>query len=341
MSLGGVFKTINKEGYSRHREKSANALIETDINQDKKASPSPRNKTINCTTKERERYISKINKLSLIKRNNIHNTIFNADFLKVSTKLPTRFADLLFLDPPYNLSKRYNASNFLEKSHHEYATWFSSMIKLVKPTLKQHASIYVCADWRTSIIVAPILEKNFIIQNRITWERGKGRGAKRNWKNNMEDIWFCTNSNNWYFNVDAVKLKKKVIAPYREGGVPKDWRLSNEGAYRMTCPPNIWTDISIPFWSMAENTNHPTQKPEKLVAKIVLASSAKGDVVFDPFLGSGTTAVVASKLDRKYVGIEIDTEYCCWALKRLEMAQKEKTIQGYHNGVFLERNSLV
>lgn len=92
---------------------------------------------------------------------------------------------------------------------------------------------------------------------------------------------------------------------------------------------------------MSENTDHPTQKPEKLLAKIILASSNEGDVILDPFLGSGTTAVVAKKLGRRYVGIEIDETYCCLAEKRLELAEKDRNIQGYSDGVFWERNTLI
>ena len=181
----------------------------------------------------------------------------------------------------------------------------------------------------------------FIVRNRITWEREKGRGAKTNWKNNTEDIWFCTTSNEYTFNVDAVKLKRKVIAPYRDKeGKPKDWNEGVDGNFRLTHPSNIWTDITIPFWSMPENTDHPTQKPEKLIAKLMLASSNEGDFVFDPFLGSGTTAVVARKLSRRFSGIEQNEEYCCWASKRLAGASLENSIQGYADGVFWERNSL-
>jgi site-specific DNA-methyltransferase (adenine-specific) len=90
---------------------------------------------------------------------------------------------------------------------------------------------------------------------------------------------------------------------------------------------------------MPENTDHPTQKPEKLLAKIILASSMKGDTILDPFLGSGTASVVAKKLGRNYVGIEIDKTYCCLAEKRLEQAETDKTIQGFVDGVFWERNT--
>lgn len=176
--------------------------------------------------------------------------------------------------------------------------------------------------------------------NRITWQREKGRGAKSNWKNSMEDIWFAVkNPNDYYFNVEAVKLRKRVIAPYRENGKPKDWNESEEGKFRLTCPSNFWDDISIPFWSMPENTDHPTQKPEKLYAKLILASSREGDLILDPFMGSGTACVTAKKLKRHYCGIEINEEYCLWALKRLSMAEEDNSIQGYSDGIFWERNS--
>ena len=156
----------------------------------------------------------------------------------------------------------------------------------------------------------------------------------------MEDIWFgVKNPKNYYFNIDAVKVRRKVIAPYKQDGKPKDWEETPEGNFRMTHPSNFWDDLTVPYWSMPENTDHPTQKPEKLIAKLLLASCPPEGIVFDPFLGSGTTSVVAEKLGRHYCGIEMNPEYCCWAEKRLEKAATDKTIQGYENGVFWERNS--
>ena len=180
----------------------------------------------------------------------------------------------------------------------------------------------------------------FQVRNRITWQREKGRGANANWKNGLEDIWFATKGKEYTFNLEAVKIRKKVIAPYRVNGKPKDWAETDEGNYRDTCPSNFLDDITIPFWSMPENTAHPTQKSEKLIAKIMLASSNPGDKVFDPFLGSGTTSVVAKKLGRHYLGIEMNAQYCLWTEQRLEMAENDKDIQGFTNGVFWERNSL-
>jgi site-specific DNA-methyltransferase (adenine-specific) len=207
-------------------------------------------------------------------------------------------------------------------------------------TLKPDGSVYVCGDWKSTYCLYQIMLEHTIVRNRIVWQREKGRGAKHNWKNASEDIWYGTKSDDYYFDVEAVKQKRKVIAPYRENGQPKDWEETEAGNFRLTYPSNFWDDISIPYWSMPENTDHPTQKPEKLIAKMILASCPTGGVVLDPFMGSGTTSVTAKKLGRNYVGIEVNEQYCCWAEKRLSQADDDKTIQGYSAGVFWERNSL-
>ena len=301
----------------------------------------PKNRTLTCNPTDIKRLSSQV--LSAKKpvgEDGIEDRIICGNALDVVTHLPNNFVDLLILDPPYNLSKNYNGIPFKERGRPEYQRWFQSVLEALKPTLKSNATVYVCADWKTSVLIAPLLESQLRIRNRITWEREKGRGAKANWKNNTEDIWFCTVSDSYYFNVDAVKLKRKVIAPYTTDGKPKDWQPEEHGNYRLTHPSNIWTDITVPFWSMPENTDHPTQKPEKLIAKLILASSRENDFILDPFLGSGTTAVVARKLGRRFCGIELNQEYCCWALKRLEHATDDPAIQGYTGGVFWERNSL-
>ncbi len=270
----------------------------------------------------------------------IRDRIICQEFEPAAAWLPAQFVDLLIVDPPYNLSKNYHGSLFKEKKTDAYQAWFRNVISKLKPTLKPTASIYVCSDWKTSMLIAPILAEFFDVKNRITWEREKGRGATSNWKNNTEDIWFCTCSSDYSFNVDQVKLKRRVLAPYRDAnGHPKDWDEDETGNYRLTSPSNIWTDVTVPFWSMPENTDHPTQKPEKLMAKLILASSNRGDLVLDPFNGSGSTSVVAKKLGRHFCGIEQNHQYCCWALKRLAIADSVPSIQGYADGVFWERNS--
>ena len=305
------------------------------------AARAPRNRTLSCNQEELLELSKRILRVDKeLCHQDIDCQLIEGDFFEVAPHLPNQFVDLLILDPPYNINKNFNGNHFRKLAKCEYVSWFERVVELLIPMMKPDATLYVCSDWKTSTLIFPILEERFFIQNRITWERDKGRGAKRNWKNNAEDIWFCTTSDAFYFDVESVKLKRKVLAPYRVNGQPKDWKPENGGSYRLTHPSNIWTDLTVPFWSMPENTPHPTQKPEKLFAKLLLASSKEGDFVFDPFLGSGTSAVVAEKLRRRWCGIDVNAEYLCWAQKRIYAARQVPTIQGYREGVFWERNSL-
>ena len=293
------------------------------------------------TAAERGRFAKQLLRLPIgFERSALLDGILCGDAVAVFPQLPRAFVDLLVLDPPYNLTKTFGAETFRERTLSEYETWFESWFTGILPALKPTASLYVCGEWKTSTALHRVLDRHVVVRNRITWEREKGRGAKINWKNASEDIWFCTVSEDYYFNVEGVKLKRRVIAPYRENGQPKDWEQTEEGDFRLTHPSNLWADITVPFWSMPENTDHPTQKPEKLVAKLILASSREGDLIFDPFLGSGTSAAVARKLGRHFFGIELNETYACLAAKRVEMADRDRSIQGYSNGVFWERNSL-
>jgi len=303
---------------------------------------SPRNKTLQISSADIRKMSDSLLSLKNKKKNipELINKIINQDFFDAINKLPDSFVDLAFIDPPYNLTKSFNGNIFKQMSFDKYYEWTESWVNPIKRILKPNASIYICGDWRTSSIIHQIctLDKDLHVMNRITFQREKGRGSDKFWKNNSEDIWFITMSDKYYFNANAVKHKKKVVAPYKENGEPKDWKQEKKGNYRLTYASNLWTDITIPFWSMRENTPHPTQKPEKLLAKIILASSKENDIVFDPFAGVGTTGVVAKKLNRKFLMIEKDKEYCIYGLKRLELAEKDKSIQGYVNGYFLERN---
>ena len=299
---------------------------------------STRNKTIDFTLENGSEYLEKVVMESDYDGTNQNCTICG-DTFSVLEKMPDDSVDLLIVDPPYNLDKNFHGNGFKKSSTKSYAVYTEEWINAVKKKLKKTASIYVCCDWKSALSIGQVLEENFVLRNRITWQREKGRGAKSNWKNSMEDIFFATVSDEYTFNLDAVKQKKKVLAPYKENGAPKDWVEDENGKYRYTCPSNFWDDIAVPYWSMAENTAHPTQKPEKLIAKLILASSNKGDLVLDIFAGSGTTGVVAKKLDRKFINIEQNLLYCAWGEKRLLDAKENKQIQGYENGIFYERNT--
>ncbi|MBD1844475.1 site-specific DNA-methyltransferase [Cyanobacteria bacterium FACHB-63] len=305
-----------------------------------KPSKASRNRSVELNNLDRQRLRSRLISISELSTNPAIGTI-QADSLAISALLPDRFVDLLILDPPYNLSKNFNGLRFERRSVEAYTAWLEAAIVAFKPLLKPTASLYICGDWLSSASIYTVASAHFTVHNRITWEREKGRGAKANWKNSSEDIWFCTVSNQYTFNLDAVKLRRRVLAPYRTiDKTPKDWEVTEQGNFRDTHPSNFWSDITIPFWSMPENTEHPTQKSEKLIAKLILASSNPGDFVFDPFVGSGTTSVVAKKLDRRYLGIDFNEEYCLLTERRLELAENDRRIQGWSNGVFWERNTL-
>lgn len=306
---------------------------------------SSRNKTIDFSEREGAAYLSRcISVDAPISLDDIADKTICGDTFRVLPFLPHACADLIIADPPYNLQKRYGDTNFCRRSQEAYRAYTERWLALTLPLLKPDGSLYVCCDWKSSIPIAAVLgafeaDGALVIRNRITWEREKGRGARANWKNSMEDIWFCTAGSEYTFNVDSVKVRRKVVAPYRQDGVPKDWQMTAAGKFRDTCPSNFWSDIAVPFWSMAENTAHPAQKSEKLLAKLLLASSNAGDMVFDPFLGSGSTSVVAAKLGRHWCGIEREKRYCAWAEYRLQRARADKTIQGFADGIFYERNA--
>lgn len=301
---------------------------------------SERNKTIDITIEDGREYLDRaIEVTTQVTLAEVLDKTIHGDTISVMGKLPKNSVDLLIADPPYNIDKDFHGNKFKATDDEAYERYTEEWISACVPLLKKNASIYVCCDWKSSSAIERVLKKYFHVQNRITWQREKGRGAKTNWKNGMEDVWFATNSREYTFNVEDVKIRRKVVAPYKRDGEPKDWEETEAGNFRNTYPSNFWDDISIPYWSMPENTAHPTQKPEKLLAKLILASSNKEDVIFDPFLGSGSTAVTAKKLGRHYFGIEQNEQYLVWAEKRLEMANSDKNIQGYADGVFWERNT--
>ncbi|MDH5719698.1 MAG: site-specific DNA-methyltransferase [Spirochaetia bacterium] len=317
----------------------------TDDKKNNEKTKAPNNRTLQLSKEEEPYYQKKtVSQNQALKADfkELINKTINADLFEFIEKIPSESIDLVIADPPYNLTKSFNSSSFKRTNDEEYENWLHSWLNQIKRIMKENASVYICCDWQSSPLIYNCAKDYFIPQNRITWEREKGRGAKTNWKNSLEDIYFFTKSKNYKFNIESVKIKKRVIAPYvDEKGNPKDWDTLPEGKFRLTHPSNFWGDITIPFWSMPENTDHPTQKSEKLVAKLILASSDENDLILDPFSGSGTTLVTAKKLRRRFIGIEKDLMYCCLTEKRLELAEKDKSIQGYHDNVFWERNSLV
>lgn len=291
--------------------------------------PAPRNRTLFLSAADRraipvERYA--IPAAGTIRPRDLLDRVTCGDSLQILPALPDACVDLVVADPPYNVGKTYgHAAGRCRWQRDRYAEYLHEWLSHCARLLRDGGSLYVCCDWRFSGLVHEVLDDLLTVRNRITWRREKGRGCKRNWKNNLEDIFFATKGEAYTFNLQSVMVRKKVIAPYRHAdGSAKDWREEDGQRVRDTHPSNIWGDLVVPFWSMPENTPHPAQKPERLIERLILASSNRGDVVLDPFLGSGTAAVVARRLGRSFIGIECNEDYCRLAMKRLAREEEQE-----------------
>ena len=136
------------------------------------------------------------------------------DMQRVLDLLPAHEVDLLIADPPYNLRKDFNGASFVPVSLDAYEAWLLGWLPKAARVLRPSGSLYVCGDWRSSAAVHRALDRHFIVRNRITWEREKGRGAKANWKNCSEDIWFATVSGEYTFNAAcATRVSRREQSP--------------------------------------------------------------------------------------------------------------------------------
>ncbi len=216
--------------------------------------------------------------------------------------------DLIVADPPYNLGKDYGNNRDL-KAWHEYEEftrqWVTQAVRILKPS----GSIYIFMGVRFISKLFLLLEERFHLNFNgwITWHYTQGMGRKIGFSPRHEDVLYFTKTTDFVFNLDEVRVPQKY---YRA-------RNNMQGAN----PGDVWQFSHVHYCS-AERENHPTQKPEALLERIIKASSNVGDLVLDPFVGSGTTCKVAEVLGRRWIGIDINQEYIAMSQKRLA----EKTL---------------
>jgi len=208
--------------------------------------------------------------------------------------LPSDSIDLIVADPPYNLGKDYGHT-IDKKDWSEYKifteNWLQESLRVLKPT----GSIYVFMGVRfVSKLYLLMEEIGFLFNGWITWHYTQGMGRTKGFSPRHEDILYLTKSEKYTFNLENIRIPQKY---YRE-------RNNMKGAN----PGDVW-QFSHVHYCADEREQHPTQKPEALVARIVQASSNENDVVLDPFVGSGTTCKVARDLKRHWIGIDINPEY--------------------------------
>jgi len=218
-------------------------------------------------------------------------------------RLPAQSVDLLVADPPYNLGKDYGNNHDL-KAWQDYADftrgWLGEAVRVLKPT----GSLYVFMGVRFIARLFVLLEEEFQLcfNSWNTWHYTQGMGRKTGFSPRHEDVLFFNKSKEFTFNLDAVRIPQKY---YRE-------RNNMQGAN----PGDVWQFSHVHYCS-AERQDHPTQKPEALLERIIKASSNVGDLVLDPFVGSGTTCRVAQVLQRRWLGIDINPAYIAQSRQRL------------------------
>jgi site-specific DNA-methyltransferase (adenine-specific) len=242
--------------------------------------------------------------------------------------IETESVDLIFADPPYNI-KKTDWDKF--ESQEQYIEWSMQWIEEASRVLTKKGTLYVCGF---SEILADLKHpsmKYFKSCRWLVWYYKNKANLGNDWGRSHESILHLRKTKKPVFNVDDVRIPYgKHTLKYPSHPQAKTSQYGNNGKRK-----DVWTPhpkgakpkdvIEVPTTcnGMGESTPHPTQKPEELVRKFILASSNEGDLILDPFSGSGTTLVVAEQLDRKWVGCEINPEYNEWAIQRIENVQRK------------------
>lgn len=252
---------------------------------------------------------------------NLLNKIHFFDCFQLMAQIPNDSVDLVVVDPPYGIGYGKwdcfeSQAIFLLFCHR----WLYECFRVLKP----EGTMWSFMGAANAIEFVPILRNygNVHLENWVVWARQKGRMSSKHLKSSREDIFHITKSKKFTWN--NLKVLREVICPYMKDGKPRGWFIDENGKrVRWTGLGNVWTYTS-PFWkSKTDKLIHSAQKPFLVIERLVLLSSNKGDVVLDPFSGSGITAVVCEKTKRNYICIENDKEYYSSSVSRLETFRNE------------------
>jgi len=253
-----------------------------------------------------------------------HGTIWAGDATAWLRSLPTESVDLVFADPPYNIGK---AEWDTFESQSAYVVWALNWIQQAARVLKPTGTLYICGFSEVLADLKLPASRYFEGCRWLVWHYKNKANLGNDWGRSHESILHFRKTRRFTFNVDQVRVPygahtlkypdhpQAESSQYGKGSARKDnrWQPHPDGA-----KPKDVIEIPTTCNGMSEKTPHPTQKPEELLRKIVLASSNIGDLVIDPFLGSGTTAVVAEQLHRRWAGCDSSLDYSGWAVERLE-----------------------
>ena len=254
---------------------------------------------------------------------NDNNLIINGDSLNELKKLKSGSIDLIFADPPYNIGKNFETNIDKWKDIDTYVDWCKAWIDECMRALKKDGTFYFMTATQHMPYLDVYISENYHVVSRIIWTYdSSGVQSKKYYGSLYEPILMITHSKKsaYTFNandimVDAKTGSERNLMDYRKNP-PQPYNTKK-------IPGNVW-EFSRVRYRMAEYENHPTQKPEKLLERIIKASSYEDDVVLDPFGGSFTTGAVANNLNRKFIGIELNNNYFQIGIRRCGISEMYK-----------------
>ena len=254
-------------------------------------------------------------------------TIYHGDCLEVLKSIDDESVDLVFADPPYNIGKQFGDFKDSWKSDEAYSSWCFQWLQLCIDKLKPSGSLYVMTSTQAMPYLDLWMRDKMSILSRIVWHYdSSGVQAKKYYGSLYEPILFCVkNPKSYTFNASDIEVEAKT------GATRKliDYRKEVPSPYKTTkIPGNSWYFPRVRY-RMDQYEEHPSQKPESLLERVIKASSNKGDLILDPFAGTFSTCAVAQKLGRRTIGIEMQEEYLKIGLRRLHIATE-------HNGQLLK-----
>jgi len=257
-----------------------------------------------------------------------HGQIYQGNSLDWLASLDSESVDLVFADPPYNI-KKAEWDNF--ENQEKYIDWSIQWISQASRILKSTGSLYVCGFSEILADLKYSVSKYFKNCRWLIWHYKNKANLGSDWGRSHESIIHFRKSDQVKINIDDVRISygahtlkypshpQAETSAYGKGKTKKNnnWTPNPKGA-----KPKDVIEIPTTCNGMGETTPHPTQKPEELLRKFILASSQEGDLIIDPFSGSGTTIVVAEQLNRRWMGCDLNIEYNNWAIQRLENVRR-------------------
>ena len=249
--------------------------------------------------------------------------ILLGDCLEIMKNMQDKSVDLIFADEPYNIGKDFGNNTDSWKSSEEYISWNKKWILEAMRILKDNGTMYLMTSTQFMPYIDIFIQENFHVVSRIVFTYdSSGVQSKKYYGSLYEPILMITKNKNveYTFNYEDIMIEAKT------GSKRKliDYRKTPPRPYNTKkVPGNVWNFNRVRF-KMEEYENHPTQKPEKLLERIILASSNEGDLVFDPFGGSFTTSAVAKKLNRKSISIDLNPDYYKIGLRRVGISDEYK-----------------